>query len=390
MKPLDAMHFRNVLHKIPFAQDSWKDLITLMKESFDAHAGVMLITRDEDHDILISHSPDFQINEDVRCAFEQSRWITAATPEEWDDSYLSKGVVLGTDFVDQNEMRQTPFYRDVLSTLDLEYLMAGISMFGDGYRSLLKFFRSPKQENYTEREALQLAMLMPEIRQMMRFTERLYERMVVETAAYRSGAPQGAATLIVDRNGHVVHASDEAENILRDGTILTAKRDRLTAPQAGDDDALSRMIAAALGKDGPPTQDCALIGEDSPVGVHQMLALPTPTQEPPFPWMETLKVAAMVVIDPLRQVSVNPEILKKLYGLTPAEIELTNAMANGTKPTAYAAQIGKSAATVQSQRQAVFRKIGVANQLELMRILRDLIVSYEAKPVETATLTTVH
>lgn len=369
--------FRKTLHNIPFSEDSWNDLISLIKVSTDSQAGIMMITRDQDHDILNSHSPDFVMSQEVRCAFEESEWITAALPEKWSKDYLSKGVVLGTDFVPQDKMRETAFYQEILSTLGLEYLMAGVSLFGEDYRTLLKFFRATKQDNFSNEEAIGLAKLMPEIRQMMRFTERLYERMVLETAESKAGAPRGAATIIINTKGEVVHANQVAENLLSEGKILDAKQNHLYAVDDLDSKSLSKMMAQALGNTGSPVQDCALVGEGSDAGVHQLLALPVPLEEPPFPWMESLRVAAVVVIDPMRTVKIDSSILKTLYQITPAEIDLVNAMANGIKPVQYAAQANKSVPTVQSQRQAVFQKVGVSNQLELMTMLRDLTTSFE-------------
>ena len=374
---INPVIFREALHKIPFSKDSWSELISLIKVSTDSQAGVMLITRDQNHDILESHSPDFQISPEVRDAFEKSEWITAALPENWSKGYLSKGVVLGTDIVPQKKMRQTPFYNDILRTLDLEYLMAGISMFGEDYRALLKFFRADKQPNFSVENASQLATLMPEIRQMMRFTERLYERMVIETAASKAGAPRGAATIIVNTNGEVVHANEDAEKLLSDGTVLSAKQNHLYAIDYMDSKALANLMETALGNNGTPRQSGSLIGKSSQQGVHQVLALPIPTEQAPFPWIDNLHVAAIVVIDPMRKVRIDSEILKTLYGITPAEIELVNAMANGIKPVKFAAISGKSVPTVQSQRQSVFQKVAVNNQLELMSVLRDLTISFE-------------
>ncbi len=378
---IEPTTFREILHKIPFSEDSWNDLINLIKSSTGSQAGIMMITQDHDHDILNSHSPDFVLSQEVRCAFEQSEWITAALPENWSKEYLARGVVLGTDIVPQEKMRATPFYRDILSSLGLEYLMAGVSLYGEDYRSLLKFFRASKQPDYSVEEAGMLASLMPEIRQMMRFTERLYERMVLETAEFKAGAPRDAATFIIDESGQIVHANLAAEYLLKQGRIVDARQNHLYAIDTHDSRNLSKMMATALGNQAMPAQDCALVGEASDAGVHQMLALPVPQEEPPFPWMEMLKVAAIVIIDPLRKIRIDPIILKKLYHLTPAEIDLVVAMANGVKPVQYAAEAHKSVATVQSQRQAVFQKVGINNQLELMRVLRDLTISNEAQPV---------
>lgn len=374
---INPVEFRETLHKIPFSQRAWNDLIGLIKVSTESQAGIMMITRDRDHNILNSHSPDFVMSQEVRCAFEDSEWITAAMPEKWSKSYFRKGVVLGTDIVPQERMRTTPFYQDVLRTLGLEYLMAGVSLFGEDYRALLKFFRAGKQENYSNEEAKKLAMLLPEIRQMMRFTERLYERLVLETAESKAGAPRGAATMIINTKGEIVQANPVAEQLLRQGKILDARQNHLYAIDDMDNAALSTLMAKALGRTGVPRQDCALVGEGSEAGVHQLLALPVPREEPPFPWMEALQVAAVVVIDPMRKVKVDGNILKTLYHITPAEIDLVNAMANGVKPVQYAAQATKSVPTVQSQRQAVFQKVGVRNQLELMSLLRDLTTSFE-------------
>lgn len=377
---INPAEFRETLHKIPFSQDSWNELIELLKASTDSQAGIMMITRDQDHEILHSHSPDVEMSQEVRCAFEESEWMTAALPEKWpkDKAYLSQGVVLGTDLVPQTRMRATLFYQDILSTLGLEYLMAGVSLFGEDYRALLKLFRAEGQKNFSGNEASGLAALMPEIRQMMRFAERLYERMVLETAECRSGAPPGAAILIVNNQGEIIQANAAAENLLRKGQILHTKQNHLHAASTTDGRSLATMMAKALGNTGLPVQGCALIGEGSESGTHQLLALPIPVKSPPFPWMEKLRVAAIVVIDPMRKVRINPDILKALYHITPAEMGLVNAMANGIKPVQYAKQVNKSVATIQSQRQSVFQKVGVKNQLELMSVLRDLTVAFEA------------
>ncbi len=375
---IDMLAFRETLHKIPFADGAWRELISLIKVSVGGQAGIMMITQDTDHDLLESYSPDFALSPEVRNAFEQSEWMTAALPEKWNKNNLNTGVVLGTDIIAQEKMRETVFYNEVLQSLGLEYLMAGVMLFGDDYRTLLKFFRSREQGDFSTKHIARLALLLPEIRQMMRFTERLYERMIIETAEAKSGAPRGAATIIVNKKGEIAHKNEEADNLLREGKILDAQQNHLFATNTMDNNALKRVVNAALGNTtGTPVQGCSLLGNFADTGIHQLLALPVPSHEPPFPWMEELQVAAVVIIDPMRKVVVDAEILKTLYHITPAEISLVNAMANGIKPVQFASQSGKSVPTVQSQRQSIFRKVAVNNQLELMTVLRDLTTSFE-------------
>ncbi len=373
---INSVRFRETLHNIPFSEDSWVDLISLVKASTNSQAGIMMITQGQEYDVLNSYSPDFTLSQEVRRAFRQCAWMTATLPEKWSCSYLDKGVVLGTDLVSQEKMRATSFYQEILSTFGLEYLMAGMLSSSEDCQTRLKFFRTSKQGNFSRDEAKSLAMLMPEIRQMMRFAERLYERMVLETAAHKAGAPRDAATIIINTKGEIVQTNQAAENLLGSGKILSAKQNHLYAVNDPDSRALGKLMAKSLGISGTPAQDCALVGEASDAGTHQLLALPVPLEAPPFPWVEELKVAAIVLIDPMRKVKVDANILKALYRLTPAEIKLVNAMANGIKPVQYATLASKSVPTVQTQRQAVFQKTGVKNQLELMNTLRDLTTSF--------------
>jgi len=370
--------FRDVLYQIPFCQEAWKELIRLLKTLTNSQAGIMIITRDSDHNILTSHSPDFLMSQEIRCEFEKSEWITAAMPETWHTDYLNKGVVLGTDLIPQEKMRATSFYQDILKSLGLEYLMAGVSLFGQDYRTLLKFFRADCHNNFSKHDALLLSNVLPEIRQMMRFSERLHERMVLDTAESKLSAPRGAATIIVNSRGEIVKANKAADDLLSSGTILDARQNKLVATNSLDNTKLKKLIAKAVGESEGPSQDAALVGtvEES---IYHLLAMPVPMEMPPFPWMESLKIAAIVVIDPMRKVKVDPNILKTLYNITPAEVDLINAMANGIKPVQYANLANKSIPTVQTQRQAVFQKVGVSNQLGLMSVLRDLTISFEER-----------
>ncbi len=39
---INSVEFRDTLHKIPFVEDSWNDLISLIKVSTDSQAGIMI------------------------------------------------------------------------------------------------------------------------------------------------------------------------------------------------------------------------------------------------------------------------------------------------------------------------------------------------------------
>ena len=215
---------------------------------------------------------------------------------------------------------------------------------------------------------------LPEIRYVLAYIEQAYEHIVLEVALNNIGVSSDIASIIVSDKGRVVTINSSAQVLLDDGSVLGAKQNHLYATDSLDNNALSSLLAKSLGNNGEPTPGYALVGGSQCVNEYQVLAFPIKQEKPPLPWMELPNMAVLVIIEPTRQVSINPEILKTLYHMTPAEIDLVNAMINGIKPVQYAAKMNKSVPTVQSQRQAVFRKVNVSNQLELMNVLRNLTV----------------
>jgi DNA-binding CsgD family transcriptional regulator len=87
--------------------------------------------------------------------------------------------------------------------------------------------------------------------------------------------------------------------------------------------------------------------------------------------METSQPIAAVafVIDPLRRERPAEEVLRALYGLTPAECRVALLLGDGHAPRKIANMVGVTDNTVRSQIKSVFSKTGVKRQGELIRLL---------------------
>jgi DNA-binding CsgD family transcriptional regulator len=62
------------------------------------------------------------------------------------------------------------------------------------------------------------------------------------------------------------------------------------------------------------------------------------------------------------------EVLGRLYGLTPAEVRLAEAIVGGDRPAEAAKRFGVTLGTVRNQLKAVFAKTGARNQADLVRL----------------------
>ena len=79
--------------------------------------------------------------------------------------------------------------------------------------------------------------------------------------------------------------------------------------------------------------------------------------------------AVAFVSDPLRQHRPSQEILRALYGLTPAECRVALLLGDGHAPRKIANMVGVTDNTVRSQIKSIFSKTGVRRQGELIRLL---------------------
>ena len=78
--------------------------------------------------------------------------------------------------------------------------------------------------------------------------------------------------------------------------------------------------------------------------------------------------AVAFVNDPLRRYRPTQEVLRMLYGLTPAECRVALLLGDGHAPRKIANMLGVTDNTVRSQLKSIFSKTGVRRQGELIRL----------------------
>lgn len=79
--------------------------------------------------------------------------------------------------------------------------------------------------------------------------------------------------------------------------------------------------------------------------------------------------AVMCFNDPDRYISIDAEMLSNTYELTPAEAQVAISLVNGLKPEGIAEMKGVTLSTVRSQIRAIYKKLGVNQQTDLVKIL---------------------
>lgn len=70
--------------------------------------------------------------------------------------------------------------------------------------------------------------------------------------------------------------------------------------------------------------------------------------------------------------SIDPFIVAQAFSLTPAEAQVTVLLAEGMSPEQIAEKRYASMPTVRSQLRALFEKVGVTRQIDLVRLVREM------------------
>ena len=81
--------------------------------------------------------------------------------------------------------------------------------------------------------------------------------------------------------------------------------------------------------------------------------------------------AVAFIVDPSQRQRPAQDILRILFGLTPAECRVALLLADGRSPREIAESVGVSFETVRSQIKSIFSKTNVKRQGELIRLLLD-------------------
>jgi DNA-binding CsgD family transcriptional regulator len=189
-------------------------------------------------------------------------------------------------------------------------------------------------------------------------------------AALIEASPVGV--VLLDAQGRPLFANAAARWIGRAGDGLELGPEGLRAARPDEQRRLDRAIAAArVTACGEAPEGEAIVVVSRPSGTCGYPVLVKPVADGPA--REGLGLAgasALVLIgDPAARFDPPPELVARLYGLTPAQARLACALASGDTVETYAETAGITIATARWTLKQVQARTGTDRQSELVRLL---------------------
>ena len=272
--------------------------------------------------------------------------------------------------VDEEILHASRVYKEFLGPAGVEYTM-GVHFMDQTMGYALSVMRGPDGRPFTQADSELFGEFVPSLKRAIELHKRLATLDFEKRLAFEAFDSMPLGLVLVAGDGRVFFANQAAHEISmdRDGFTLTNDRFSLHAP--GE-------TAKALGYIGQAVAS-ARRGE---IIAAEGLSIDRPSGERPYEaviatvWGNHLRfglgkldepVAVLFITDPDRPQEAPPELLQRIYGLTPAEAKVVEQLVTGSSVAEVARTLALSEHTVREHLGVAFEKTGTKRQAELVR-----------------------
>ena len=267
-----------------------------------------------------------------------------------------------------SELMATEFYNDFLMRYDIVHGMFGlVERNADSWASV-SLYRGSISREFRVSDLCTLNLLVPHIQRAFRlhfqFSELKARSEGIETALNMLST----GVIVLGAKGEVLLMNQKAEELLSRKDGLLSARGKLSAAvrsESADFQALTEGAAQTGAGRGFSGGGTILVsrkkGRPLSVTVAPLRGFNSSFSQRP--------AAVLFISDPDRNPELPVDLLKRCYGLTPAEARLTLVLLEGHSLKAAADSCGVTHNTAKSQLKIIFLKTQVQRQGELIRLL---------------------
>jgi DNA-binding CsgD family transcriptional regulator len=288
-------------------------------------------------------------------------------------------VFASKDLIADEEMERSEWYQDWARKLDFFYVIGTVFPVGEDEVCSFGIHRQRSRGTYQEHDKRPVAEFLPHLRRALQLRQRLARPAIERHAALDALERTGIATLVVGREGEVIYANSQAEELLRAGDSVRVFGGRLAAAGRSNSEKLSLLIHEAVctasdQRGNAPGGSVAIQrGERLPLTI---LVAPFRPAQNGLGW--SAPAAILFIRDP-EQVSLASATIQDLFGLTSAEASVASALATGKSIEKIAASSAVSRNTVRTHLKNVLAKTGTSRQAELVALLHRTTAPLTAK-----------
>jgi len=272
------------------------------------------------------------------------------------------GPVIASNMIDENTLLHSRVYQEAMRPANLRYTIAAVLDCDEERSYVLAFGRDEATGDFGREDTRIFSRLLPHIIGAINAQHALAttkgELSVLELL--------DRGVVMLDGAGRPTYFNREAQRIFDDGDGLQLRSSGLVASLPSEERKLRALLAntTAMGRDGQAVS----IARPSGRLPYSLIALPIRDREHVLPAIGSTAHTVMFVRDPHRESGQRAEWLMQLYGLTVTEALIALDLHEGQTPAEIAGRRGVSNNTLKSHMKAIFSKMDVTRQTDLVRL----------------------
>ena len=219
--------------------------------------------------------------------------------------------------------------------------------------------------------ASQIAMittLLPHIRQFIRVRQALVRAQAGDTTVTALLETPRIGVVHLDRRGRILAVNDRARSLFRHGVGLSDEEGVLQARAPDDQGRLARLVAEALPTSGAvPVSGSMLLGRVS--GLPLLVVHVTPVGVPQPDYGARPVAALVLLVEPGHHPRVDPAVVARTLGLTPAESQVAVWLAEGRSVRDMATATGLTENAIYWHLKQIYQRLPISRQVDLVRLV---------------------
>lgn len=369
LSTISAESFSNVvksLYAAAVGTEDWSDALRQL-EDFTGSAGAIVDFESASPDLAsfclsgrfpMEQCAEFAVNYMPICK------RNAAARENPDRSFLCDSMLLS-----ESEMDRDPVY-EWFGTMGLRYFVGGGLGQAGPYRSSFSLQRSRRQGHAEADDIEMFKLIRPHVAHAITLAANINNVASVTRIAEASLGGVRKGVIALEASGRIVFANGHAETLLSEADGLRASNGILVTSMPSSRRKLEALIRSAA--------------EPALKAAGGWLRIERPSGRPPLAVFVSHFAASAALSDygraavlltihsPYDRQPADGEALRAIFGLTHTEAAIAVALSAGHDTASTSLQLGVTVGTVRVHIKAIFRKLGINRQQDLVQIVSNL------------------
>ncbi|MFO1071421.1 MAG: hypothetical protein U1E17_01690 [Geminicoccaceae bacterium] len=356
----DLLATTRLIHEAALDDQVWPDALAALARLFGGlTASLMVWTPSGVDDLLLTHNIDEAVLDTYRQHYGAIDPFNTTQHQR-----APRSIHITQEVIPDEVFTRTEFYADFWRKVGIHYAIGGDVERTERSLVMAGVHRAAGGPPY---EAIDLR-LFNGVADQLRVALRQRRLLGVQGAAAAALDALALAVILTDGLGRVVWANLAAEALLRAGDGLIVRAGCLACNGHGDTQRLAGLVRRAAAPGRPAAEAGLPVARADGAAPLRVLVTPlVPRAARRLGAREEARV--LVATRPGGEVPPAPQLLRELYGLTPAEARLAVALLDGRTLEEHAAAAGITRETARGYLKRVFAATGTRRQSELVLLL---------------------